>query len=224
VNARAGGDGRTLLLIHGAWHGAWCWQPVIERVRGAGLPVVAVELPFTSFEDDVAAITEAASAVDGEIVLAGHSYGGRLVSAVAGQLTSVRHLVYLSAQVPNELQLAEYIRRPRSTNTAIPDQPTLRAKYYNKCSETDFQAAVARLRPMISIPGGIRGLDRRPWEKIISTYIVCTNDRAITPEAQRLMSKNSTYSTEIPADHAPFFSAPDELSRVLASVLLTDRP
>jgi pimeloyl-ACP methyl ester carboxylesterase len=225
--------GGELLLVHGAWHGAWCWEPVIERLDAAGIRAVAVELPFTSFEDDVAAIGQAAAGLGPEVVLCGHSYGGRLVSAAAaspsadpsaGPPARARHLVYLSAQVPDQRQLAEYAGRPRVTSTAIPDPDTVRTKYYNKCSEPDFLAAVRRLRPMVSVPGGTLGLDCRPWERITSTYIVCTRDRAITPAAQRTMAANLTYTAEIPADHAAFFSAPDELSRVLASVMLTGRP
>ena len=219
--------GRKLLLVHGAWHGAWCWQPVIQRLRADGISVVAVDLPFTSFEDDVDAIRQAAVGLGPELVLCGHSYGGRLVSATARSLTAVGHLIYLSAQVPNERQFAEYAALRRATNTAntaIPDLETLRTKYYNSCSEPDFRAAAPRLRPMVSVPGGTLGLDCRPWRAIRSTYIVCTHDRAIDPAAQRLMAGNVTYTAEIPADHAAFFSAPGELSRVLSSVVRTGSP
>jgi len=213
-----------LLLVHGAWHGAWCWQPVITRLSQAGVRAAAVELPFTSFEDDVAAIQAAATAIGPDVILCGHSYGGRLVSAAAGSLASVRHLVYLSVQLPNAEQLAEYRRKPRVTNTAIPDLGTVRGKYYNACSEEDFQGAARRLRPMISVPGELLGLEFRPWETITSTYIVCTCDHAIDPAAQRLMAANTTYATEIPADHAAFFSAPEKLSRILASIAVSGRP
>jgi pimeloyl-ACP methyl ester carboxylesterase len=218
------GQDPGLLLVHGAWHGAWCWQPVVDRLSMVGIQVVAVELPFTSFEDDVAAVRSAVPDLGPGVVLCGHSYGGRLVSAAADSLPGVGHLVYLSAQVPNAAQLASYRRTPRGTRTGIPDLDTVRGKYYNACSEQDFQAAASRLRPMISVPGGLPGLDCRPWETIVSTYIVCTRDRAIEPDAQRLMAANTTYTTDIPADHAAFFSAPDQLAQVLASVVHSGRP
>jgi pimeloyl-ACP methyl ester carboxylesterase len=198
-----------VLLVHGAWHGAWCWRPVIGRLSRAGVLAAAVDLPFTSFED---------------VILCGHSYGGRLVSAAASPLASVRHLVYVSVQLPNARQLSEYRRRPRVTSTAIPDLDTVRSKYYNACSEEDFRAAARKLRPMTSVPGGLPGLECRPWEKITSTYIVCTRDRAIDAAAQRLMAANTTYTADIPADHAAFFSAPDDLSRVLASIAVSGHP
>lgn len=220
---RTAGDS-ALVLVHGAWHGAWCWQPVVERLSATGIRVIAVDLPFTSFEDDVTAIRDAVTGAGTDVVLCGHSYGGRLVSAAADSLPTVRHLVYLSAQLPNERQLAEYLQKPRETNTAIPDLATLRGKYYNKCSESDFLEAARQLRPMISVPGGTLGLACRPWERITSSYIICTSDQAIDPAAQRLMAANTTYTAEIPADHAAFFSAPDELSSVLSTIMLSGRP
>jgi pimeloyl-ACP methyl ester carboxylesterase len=215
---------QALLLVHGAWHGAWCWAPVIERLSAAGVQAVAVELPFTSFEADVAAVQDAIAGLGSDVVVCGHSYGGRLVSAATGSLPTVRHLVYLSVQLPNAQQLAEYSRQPRQTSTAVPDRPTVRARYYNECSEADVLAAARQLRPMTSVPGGTLGLDCRPWEKITSTYIVCTRDHAIDPAVQRLMARNTTYTAEVPADHSAFLSAPDALARVLASIVLTDRP
>ncbi|HEY1916201.1 MAG TPA: alpha/beta fold hydrolase [Streptosporangiaceae bacterium] len=213
---------RTLVLVHGAWHGAWCWQPVVDRLERSGIRVVAVELPFTSFEDDTAAIQ--AAVTDEDVVLCGHSYGGRLVSAAAGALPAVSHLVYLSSQLLNAGQLAEYARTPRATSTGIPDLDTVRGKYYNACSEADFRAAAGQLRSMVSVPGGLLGLECRPWENATSTYIVCTRDRAIEPAAQRRMAANTTYTVDIPADHAAFFSAPDELSAILAAIVGSDRP
>jgi pimeloyl-ACP methyl ester carboxylesterase len=215
---------RKLLLVHGAWHGAWCWQPVLDRLQAADIRATAIELPFTCFEDDVATVRNAAASLGPQVVLCGHSYGGRLVSAAAVALPVASHLVYLSSQLLNAAQLEEYRRRPRTTNTAVPDRDTVRCKYYNACAEEVFEAAARRLRPMISVPGGMLGLDCRPWETVTSTYIVCAKDRAIEPDAQRRMAANTTYSAEIPADHAAFYSAPAELSRTLASVVRSARP
>src|SRR5436190_24308437 len=89
---------RNVVLVHGSFHGAWCWEPVIEelRARGAG-EIVAVELPFTGFRDDVSAARAACEATGPDTVLCGHSYGGIVISAAAAGLADVRHLVYLAA-------------------------------------------------------------------------------------------------------------------------------
>src|SRR5204863_8173715 len=94
--ARCMGESRTVVLVHGAWHGAWCWDKVVALLEKQGIDVETFDLPMTSFEDDVAATTAALDRVDGEIVLCGHSYGGAVITN-AGNHPNVRTLVYLTA-------------------------------------------------------------------------------------------------------------------------------
>src|SRR5687767_5236401 len=89
-------DRRAVVLVHGAWHGPWCWDKVVALLDEEGVPSVAVELPFTSFADDVAATRGVIQAVDGPVVLCGHSYGGAVITE-AGHHPAVEHLVYLTA-------------------------------------------------------------------------------------------------------------------------------
>ena len=90
----------SYLLVHGAWHGAWCWDAVLERLPGA----VAIDLPSNhvegaGFTDDVAAVREALDGMT-DVVLCGHSYGGAVITE-AGAHDNVGHLVYLCAFVPD---------------------------------------------------------------------------------------------------------------------------
>ena len=71
---------RTAVLVHGAFHGAWCWDKVVPLLDAAGMPSVAVELPFTSFAADVDAVRAALDAASGSVVLCGHSYGGAVIT------------------------------------------------------------------------------------------------------------------------------------------------
>ncbi len=76
---------RTVVLVHGAWHGAWCWTPVVARLGAAGRRTTAVDLPSVSsttatLADDVACVRAALDALDGEALLVGHSYGGVVVT------------------------------------------------------------------------------------------------------------------------------------------------
>jgi pimeloyl-ACP methyl ester carboxylesterase len=65
--------GRTVVLVHGAWHDSRGWAKVVEELREAGVPVEAVDLPLTSFEADVEAVRAACTSVAGAVVLVGHS-------------------------------------------------------------------------------------------------------------------------------------------------------
>src|SRR5690348_15596626 len=91
---------RTVVLVHGAWHGAWCWEPVIARLGAAGRRSVAVDLPSmrsagATLSDDVACVHAALDALDGDALLVGHSYGGTVVTD-AGTHPAVAHLAYLA--------------------------------------------------------------------------------------------------------------------------------
>src|SRR4051794_29940134 len=94
--ARTMGEGATVVLVHGAWHGAWCWDKVVPLLDDAGVPVVAFDLPFTSLQGDAEATTRVLDRVDGPVVLCGHSYGGAVITE-AGHHPSVERLVYITA-------------------------------------------------------------------------------------------------------------------------------
>ncbi|HET7774055.1 MAG TPA: alpha/beta hydrolase family protein [Burkholderiaceae bacterium] len=101
------------LLVHGAWHGAWCWRDVLPRLRHAGHTAHAVTLtgvgerahllsPAVTLQthiDDVIGAIEAEELQD--VILVGHSYAGLLITAVADRLGDrIQTLVYVDAVVP----------------------------------------------------------------------------------------------------------------------------
>ena len=91
----------TVVLVHGAWHGAWCWDEVAERLTADGTPVVAVDSPSVAaggdMYDDARNVREAIAAAGGETVVVGHSYGGVVITEAAAGAQGVRHLLYLTA-------------------------------------------------------------------------------------------------------------------------------
>ena len=125
---------RTYLLVHGAWHGAWCWNKVMPLMITKGYKVIAIDLPShgsdttnansVTFADYVKKVTETANKVDGEVVLVGHSMGGTVISQAAEVLgtTKVYKLIYLDAFLPKNGEsvssLAKMIESslPKDTN------------------------------------------------------------------------------------------------------------
>jgi len=106
----------SVVLVHGAFHGGWCWTKVVDGLTAEGIEVVAVDLPGHGVGDtrpigglhgDAAAVREVLHETPGPIVLVGHSYGGAVITeAAAGGLggtdgPDVAHLVYLAAVVPD---------------------------------------------------------------------------------------------------------------------------
>ena len=81
---------RTVVLVPGSHHGPWCWWRVVDGLQAAGVPTVAVDLPFTGFEDDTAATKRALGSVPGPFVVCGHSYGGMVISAASAKRSGPR--------------------------------------------------------------------------------------------------------------------------------------
>lgn len=101
----------TIILVHGAWHGGWCWDRVRPALEAAGHTVIAPTLPGLepkatgseppSLEDHVQSVVEAIHAADGRVLLVGHSYGGMVVTAAADRARDrIAGVVYLDAAVP----------------------------------------------------------------------------------------------------------------------------
>ncbi len=91
---------RNVVLVHGAWADGSSWSKVIPLLEKAGLNVVAVQNPLTSWDDDVAAARRAVALQDGPVILVGHSYGGAVITDV-GADPKVVGLVYVAAFAPD---------------------------------------------------------------------------------------------------------------------------
>src|SRR6478735_10640276 len=91
---------KNVVLVHGAYADGSSWSEVIPLLQEAGLHVTSVQIPLTSFADDVAATRRALALQDGPTVLVGHSYAGMVVSET-GTDPKVSALVYLAARAPD---------------------------------------------------------------------------------------------------------------------------
>ncbi|WP_330262864.1 alpha/beta hydrolase [Streptomyces griseorubiginosus] len=209
-----------VVLIHGAWHGAWCWDGVVAELQQRGVEATAVELPLTGFAADLAAARSAIQAAGSHAIVVGHSYGGRVITQAATGLPVAR-LVYVAA----------YLGDPREADVpAISsllaasllfdglemrvDPQAAAAVFYG---DTDAQAAtawVARLRPMPLEQPSVS--DTEPaWRLTPSIYLVCTNDQALPPVSQREMAAHASEVVEWPTDHSPFLTRPAELAELI---------
>ncbi|HEX4443922.1 MAG TPA: alpha/beta hydrolase [Galbitalea sp.] len=217
-NDNEGGAYGPLLLVHGAWHSAWCWSRILDQINPRCERVLALELPFDSIESDTAAVRDALIELGPNTVICAHSYGGRLASIVADEVPAA-HLLYIAAPTPNLEQLGAYATADRLRGGEVPDFKTAWGTFYNRSDEATARVAWEHLRPMRTAPGTTVGLDHRPWEHIPSTYVVCLEDNALRPEVQRSMAANMTDFVTIDSDHSPFLTAPNELASIVNGVL-----
>jgi pimeloyl-ACP methyl ester carboxylesterase len=216
-----------VVLVHGAWHGAWCWDGVVQELRRRGVAVEAVNLPLTGLADDAAAARAAIEAAGDDTVVCGHSYAGMVISNAATGLPGVKRLVYLCAfqTEANEDPMALMATDPAPLSTAISvddagltvDPARLREVFYADSDQSIVDDITPHLRAM---PVGDTWMSTEPaWKSVPSTYVVCGKDRAISPSVQRLMAARADEVVEWECDHSPFLTRPAAIATLLASYL-----
>jgi pimeloyl-ACP methyl ester carboxylesterase len=112
----------NIILVHGAWADGSMWSKVIPILQSAGHRVIAVELPLHSLADDVATVKRAIELVGGPTIVAGHSYGGMIITNAAYNNPNVKGLVYIVAFAPKEGQsLGDFVDVKELKKTLMTD-------------------------------------------------------------------------------------------------------
>jgi pimeloyl-ACP methyl ester carboxylesterase len=231
-----------VVLVHGAFGGAWCWDATSAALAALGIESVSIELPTIGadvdpsldFHADAAHVREILDGLDGPIVLCGNSYGGVVITEASAGAQHVVRLIYLAAfmldeqdEVPGVLLtnctpefLGGFALGDNGLATFDPD--TAKDVVFNHAQREVAQAAVDRFRPMALGLGGTTAVSAAGWRDIPSTYVVCSSDRALQPDAQRRWAaQRATESIELPYDHCPHVSRPQETAELLARAVVT---
>ena len=234
-----------ILLIHGAWHGAWCWDRLIPALTARGRKAVAIDLPGAGDDATPQAevtldlyarrVLDALKALDEPAVLLGHSMGGLSITAAAELAPErIAKLVYLCAFLPHDgdslLGLAEQndpdetaiktIFSADGLSVTVEDD-AIRPAFYADCSDEDVAFAKARLRPLAVQPAATPvHITAERFGRVRRVYIECTEDRAISIARQRAMAAASQpiEVQTMHTSHSPFFSAPEALADILAGL------
>ena len=214
-----------IVLVHGAWHGAWCWDGVLAELHDRQIDAVAVELPFTGFEDDVNVVRSAIGSAGEGVVVCAHSYGGAVVSQAVVQSNNLGHLVYLAAFVNSGAASALTDRPIALLEAIVPtgeqcsfDPSFAQTIFYGDSAHETVAAVAPRLRPMVLDAAAIVATPSVP-RTVPSTYIVCSRDGAIPPEAQWQMAQGLDRVVVWPTDHSPFLTRPADLADLLERTL-----
>ena len=237
----------NILLIHGTWHGGWCWHKVTNELSHRGHAVLAPDMP--GHGDDHAPLAEVnlaaycASTVrplrdmDGPSTLVGHSMGGMIISAAAEAAPElVNKLIYLCAFVPRNgealLTASEEISTPGATTGRLTpteeglglviDDEVIRPAFYRDCSDADVAFAKSRLvtQALVPLTDKIQLGDQR-FSGVRKAYIECIEDEHIHIVAQRTMYRRAGIDAvaTLNTSHSPFFSAPNDLVDAIEQLL-----
>ncbi|HEX4982291.1 MAG TPA: alpha/beta fold hydrolase [Ilumatobacteraceae bacterium] len=231
---------RPILLVHGAWHGAWCWATLQAELDRRGLPSYAVDLPghglstlpLGDLHGDAEHVATVLAGIGDEVVLVGHSYGGAVVTHASGSAHAiadhVAHLVYLTAFALDDGESVWGFTRSRPRRAVALDAAVLGgddgtsrldpdaapAALYAMCPPAAVGAAVARLgpQPVASFQQPVTG---SPRATIPSTYVKCTADQAIHIELQDELAARCDHVVTFESDHSPFMAMPVAVADVL---------
>jgi pimeloyl-ACP methyl ester carboxylesterase len=216
---------KTVLLIHGAWADGSSWAKVIPLLEAKGLRVVAVQIPLTSFADDVAATQRAIAIEDGPVLLVGHSYGGAVVTET-GNDPKVAGLVFVSAVAPDKGESAFGL----ITSVPTPIDSELRPdksgflKLTPKGIAEDFaqdlsanEIAVLTATQVPTSVAAMKGEVTNPaWKSKPSWYIIAANDRAISPSLEAAQAKKiGAVTATVPSSHVIMLAQPSKVADVI---------
>ncbi len=213
---------KNVVLAHGLYADGSCWIKVITRLQAAGLNVTAVQHPLTTLEQASAAVWRVLDRQDGPTVLAGHSFGGVIVSEV-GVHPNVSSLVYIAARAPDAGEdyaaLAKQFATPPAAAGVVfdGDEGRLSETAFLNDFAGDLPRAEARVLYAVQQPFERALLTARTtqaaWRAKPPFYAVSTQDRTINPDLQRFLAKRMKATTvEIAASHVSLLSQPKRVA------------
>ncbi len=229
------GEKPTVVLVHGAFAESSSWNGVIERLRRDGYPVVAAANPLRGLRGDAENLRSVLDHVSGPIVLAGHSYGGSVMSEAADGHPRVRALVYvgsflleegestgeLAGRFPGNELGAALVPVPVSVagGTTVTDL-YIQPDRFRQVFAGDVAPEVAELMAATQRPITPDALEEKAtkaaWRTIPSWTLVTRQDLAVPAEAQHFMAERAgSRAVEVDASHAVAVSRPDVVADLI---------
>ena len=223
---------RNVVLVHGAWADGSSWAKVIPILQKAGLNVVAVQNPLTSWSEDIDATRRAIALQDGPVILVGHSYGGAVISDV-GADPKVVGLVYVAAFAPEVGEALGDLGKefpPAPGGAEIrPDPSGFLTMTTKGIFENFAQDLPVREKKLIAATQGATNgalfgakTANAAWQTKPTWYVVAANDRMIQPDLERKFAKAMKATTiTLPSSHVPMLSHPSAVAKLIIQAART---
>jgi pimeloyl-ACP methyl ester carboxylesterase len=216
---------KTVLLVHGAWADGSSWSKIVPLLEARGLRVVCVQIPLTSFADDVAATQRALDLEDGPVLLVGHSYGGAVITE-AGNDPKVAGLVYVSAVAPDtgESAFGLITSVPTPVGSELrPDKSgflKLTPKGIAEDFAQDLSAREIAILTATQVPVNVAAMKAEvtnpAWKSKPSWYLIAANDRTISPDLEAAQAKKAgATTTTVASSHVIMLAQPSKVAGVI---------
>jgi pimeloyl-ACP methyl ester carboxylesterase len=213
----------NIVLVHGAWADGSSWSAVVKSLQADGYSVTAPQFPETSLADDVARLRQVLARQSGPTIVAGHSYGGQIMTALGTDAPNVVGLVYIAAFGLDEGEkLGGGPPTPALAHLMVDEQG------FGWLPEDDFvghfaadvdpvQARVMHaVQQPISMSAFEEVMGEPAWKSQPAWYLVATNDEAIPPDTERQFANRMGATTvEVASSHVPMVSHPDDVVKLV---------
>ncbi|MFE3953586.1 alpha/beta fold hydrolase [Nocardia sp. NPDC059091] len=229
----------TVVLVHGAFADASGFARVIRELSTSGHSVIAPPNPLRGLRNDAGVVHSVVAALDGPVVLVGHSYGGAVIGQAAAGLSNVTALVYLAAFSLDTGESCIDVQQPFAPSllaeTARPtpyDAPGaaggpdlyIDGRRFRETFCADVPVDLAQVMGAAQRPLAAAALAEKAmqagWKEIPSWYQVAGHDNAINPEVQRFMAKRmGSTIDEVDGSHTVFISRPVRVAEFIKSAI-----
>src|SRR3984957_15928709 len=215
---------KNVVLVHGAFADGSGWEPVASILKNDGYEVSVAQPPETSYAADQKYTKAAIDAMDGPVVLVGHSYGGALITE-AGKHPKVAGVFYIAAfaldegescaSIEQALPQASKAFKPDSNNNWWIDEAQFAADFAADIPP-EKAAFMAISQVPISTDSFTHKVTNPAWKNKPTWYMVASGDRSINPEQERMMAKRAKAKTvEVNSSHVAYMSHPKETARLI---------
>jgi pimeloyl-ACP methyl ester carboxylesterase len=218
----------NIVLVHGAWADGSCWSAVIERLQSDGYTVTAPQFPESSLAADVARLRQVLDRQDGPTIVAGHSYGGQIMTALGTDAPNVAGLVYIAAFGLDEGESIGGLLAQGGPPSPALAHLDIDKQGFAWLPEDDFTGHFAadvdpvKARVMYAVQQPVAAsafaevMGVPAWKSQPSWFLVAENDEAIPAEAERQFAKRMGATTvEVPSSHVAMVSHPDDVAQLI---------
>ena len=219
---------KTIVLVHGAFADGSCWAKVIPLLTKRGLKAVAVQNPLSSLADDVTAAHRVIGMQDGPVLLAGHSWGGAVITE-AGNHPQVKGLVYIAAGAPDSGQsFADWWKdytpapgaaeiKPYSDGYVALTAEGVRKHFVQDLPRDEADIVYATQGPL-AVKCFSDKITKAAWRSKPNWYIVASEDQTIPPDVERDSASRMGAETRVlKSSHVPMLSQPDVVAEFIAN-------